>query len=358
MVPDQAERLTRELRVRRELALGRAAAGVSKDLHAETTLLVGDPVRVLEHEAAEDLDLLVLGSRGYGPVRRVLLGGVSDDVVRRSPCPVLVVRARDFDPNAGGMAAHDMAAPAPHERATSPRRRHDDDRDRPRAAEPRDAAEGPAHRSKPARADHDRVCATDARGQRQRLGRRPAEEIELDRAAGAGIARKLLEHIASAQRGHRTRTAPRQGTRQRVVERRARGRRPVVAHDLHVTVDGTCGGIPALGARPPVRQDDDRPVGLVQQRETLPSTARPVPKPRDPITISSAPTFAPARRAYGPADPSATRSSAAAVEGGFDVAQQRFAALARALPALVIELVEVVRRRCGDVRDHQSPVGG
>ena len=113
MVPDQAERLTRELRVRRELALGRAAASVSKDLHAETTLLVGDPVRVLEHEAGEDLDLLVLGSRGYGPVRRVLLGGVSDDVMRRSPCPVLVVpRSVEFDPSPGGMAAHDEVAPA------------------------------------------------------------------------------------------------------------------------------------------------------------------------------------------------------------------------------------------------------
>lgn len=115
MVPDQSERLTHELRVRRELALGRAAASVSKELHAETTLLVGDPVRVLEHEAGEGLDLLVLGSRGYGPVRRVLLGGVSDDVVRRSPCPVLVVpRSVEFDPNAGGMAAHDAVAPAAH----------------------------------------------------------------------------------------------------------------------------------------------------------------------------------------------------------------------------------------------------
>jgi nucleotide-binding universal stress UspA family protein len=108
MAPDESERLTRELRVQRERALARAAASVSKELHAETTMVVGDPVRVLEREAAEGLDLLVLGSRGYGPLRRVLLGGVSDSVVRRSPCPVVVVpRAVDFDPSAGGMAAHD-----------------------------------------------------------------------------------------------------------------------------------------------------------------------------------------------------------------------------------------------------------
>lgn len=117
MAPQESERLTRELRVQREHALARAAASVSKEIHAETTMLVGDPVRVLEHEAGEGLDLLVLGSRGYGPVRRVLLGGVSDSVVRRSPCPVLVVpRSVEFDPSAGGMAAHDTAAPAPQQK--------------------------------------------------------------------------------------------------------------------------------------------------------------------------------------------------------------------------------------------------
>ena len=103
------ERLTRELRAARELALNRAAASVSHDLHAEATLLVGDPVLVLEHEAADrGLDLLVLGARGYGPLRRVLLGSVSTEVMCHSPCPVMVVpRSVAFDPNAGGMAAHD-----------------------------------------------------------------------------------------------------------------------------------------------------------------------------------------------------------------------------------------------------------
>ena len=76
MAPEESERLTGELRASRELALNRAAASVSKDLHAEATLLVGDPVLVLEHEASRGLDLLVLGARGYGPLRRVLLGSV------------------------------------------------------------------------------------------------------------------------------------------------------------------------------------------------------------------------------------------------------------------------------------------
>ena len=53
-----------------------------------------DVQQCADHDAqddAEDADLLVLGSRGYGPRRAVLLGGVSGRVVRRAACPVIVV---------------------------------------------------------------------------------------------------------------------------------------------------------------------------------------------------------------------------------------------------------------------------
>ncbi len=36
--------------------------------------------------------LIVVGSRGFGAIRRALTGSVSDSVVRHSACPVLVVR--------------------------------------------------------------------------------------------------------------------------------------------------------------------------------------------------------------------------------------------------------------------------
>jgi nucleotide-binding universal stress UspA family protein len=50
----------------------------------------GDPCRLLL-EASERLDLLVLGSRAYGPIRHALLGGVSAAVMRGAHCPVLVL---------------------------------------------------------------------------------------------------------------------------------------------------------------------------------------------------------------------------------------------------------------------------
>ena len=50
--------------------------------------------------------MVLVGSHGRGPVGRLLLGSVSEFVVRNAPCPVLVVRPREG-------AAAQLAGPSP-----------------------------------------------------------------------------------------------------------------------------------------------------------------------------------------------------------------------------------------------------
>lgn len=62
-----------------------------------THLMLGDPVeQILSFARAEQVDLLVCGSRGTGNLAGWLLGSISRDLVRRAPCSVLVVRNERF----------------------------------------------------------------------------------------------------------------------------------------------------------------------------------------------------------------------------------------------------------------------
>jgi nucleotide-binding universal stress UspA family protein len=70
--------------------LDEARASLRDDFTVVTETAVGAPEHELEAASAE-LDLLVLGSRGYGPVRRVLLGSVSSHLVEHCHCPLVVV---------------------------------------------------------------------------------------------------------------------------------------------------------------------------------------------------------------------------------------------------------------------------
>ena len=55
--------------------------------------LAGDPVRQMTAYAADhDVDLLVLGTHGRGPLSHLVLGSVAERIVRTAPCPVLTVR--------------------------------------------------------------------------------------------------------------------------------------------------------------------------------------------------------------------------------------------------------------------------
>jgi nucleotide-binding universal stress UspA family protein len=71
--------------------LHRAVAELDPELRALPVIEKGDPVEKLLEAAEMGVDLLVLGSRGFGPVMRLLIGSVSSRVIRGAACPVLVV---------------------------------------------------------------------------------------------------------------------------------------------------------------------------------------------------------------------------------------------------------------------------
>jgi nucleotide-binding universal stress UspA family protein len=76
----------------------RRAAATAERARALLPAEVLDDVEVIDGRPADalvslssDLDLIVCGSRGYGPVRAVLLGGVSRELVDSAACPVLIL---------------------------------------------------------------------------------------------------------------------------------------------------------------------------------------------------------------------------------------------------------------------------
>jgi nucleotide-binding universal stress UspA family protein len=64
----------------------------------EATPLVweGEPAdAIIAAAESEGADVIVIGSSGKSGVGRMLMGSVTDDVIRRAPVPVMVVRARE-----------------------------------------------------------------------------------------------------------------------------------------------------------------------------------------------------------------------------------------------------------------------
>ena len=70
--------------------LAEAVALVPDDIRTEATLVSGNPVEKLADAGRTSGSVLILGSRAYGPVRRVVLGSVSAALMRSAPCPVIV----------------------------------------------------------------------------------------------------------------------------------------------------------------------------------------------------------------------------------------------------------------------------
>lgn len=75
-----------------ELVRENDLAGVS------TTILIGDPgLEIADHAKRIGADLIVIPSHGYHGVKRLILGSVTERVIRHATCSVFVLRRNDAE---------------------------------------------------------------------------------------------------------------------------------------------------------------------------------------------------------------------------------------------------------------------
>lgn len=83
------EAVTKAGNVVLDRAMEMVPSGIEKEAFSET----GSPaVVILDFATSNDMDLIVMGSRGLGPLKGLFMGSVSSYVVTHSVCPVLIVK--------------------------------------------------------------------------------------------------------------------------------------------------------------------------------------------------------------------------------------------------------------------------
>lgn len=77
----------------------RLAEGLGDDVpvHRAVVREVAAAPAIVSYAAANDVDLIVMGTHGRRGVQRLLLGSTAEEVVRTAPCPVLTVRGTEGD---------------------------------------------------------------------------------------------------------------------------------------------------------------------------------------------------------------------------------------------------------------------
>ncbi len=90
MVEELAELRPRPEEVADEV---RRFAGLTAASRTDVVVVEGNPVReILDQVERLSADLLVMGTHGRSALSQMLLGSVAENVIRRAPCPVVVVR--------------------------------------------------------------------------------------------------------------------------------------------------------------------------------------------------------------------------------------------------------------------------
>lgn len=85
---------TRQLRDNAEKQLAAIVPALDRSgQRVELAVREGSPfVEIVRYARDQSVDLIVMGTHGRGPIAHMLLGSVTEQVVRKAPCPVFVVR--------------------------------------------------------------------------------------------------------------------------------------------------------------------------------------------------------------------------------------------------------------------------
>lgn len=77
--------------------LAELAASLGDGHDVRTDVLVGGAVHEIEKWARDHADLIVMPTHGYSGLDRILMGSIAEGVIRRSECPVLVLKVASDD---------------------------------------------------------------------------------------------------------------------------------------------------------------------------------------------------------------------------------------------------------------------
>ena len=70
-----------------------SSIATKKGIAISTTLLEGNPAsKILEFSQMEKYEVIIIGSRGMGHFKELILGSVSSKILHHSLCPVLLIR--------------------------------------------------------------------------------------------------------------------------------------------------------------------------------------------------------------------------------------------------------------------------
>ncbi|KAL0697523.1 hypothetical protein Bca4012_053645 [Brassica carinata] len=70
-----------------------------RSVNVKTQVVVGDPKdKICETVENLNADLLVMGSRAYGPIKRMFLGSVSNYCTNHAHCPVVIIKPKEDSP--------------------------------------------------------------------------------------------------------------------------------------------------------------------------------------------------------------------------------------------------------------------